>query len=153
MQNISGAVGGPRRRLLAVMPTVMTADSAELYRFSKGGSFPRWRDPAVAEWVLKYADRLDHHDTYNNSDTRAGLDRFADRLIKDAASFISDTLIDAADIAQDANAETPLMLPTPPRVDQVLLRRYWAKGTFDRARRVLSSDHFRYRMAHVKEAV
>lgn len=147
MQNISGAIGGPRRRLLAVMPTVMAASDAELYRFARGGSFPRWRDPDVADWVMKYADLLDRHEIYNNSDTRGGLDHLADRLVRGAEAFISETMLDTA-----AVIEEPAAISAPPRVDQVLLRRTWKNDTFDRARRVLSSEHFRSRISKVEKA-
>lgn len=147
MQNISGAIGGSRHRLLAVMPTVLSASDAEIHRFVRGGSFPRWRDPDVADWVMKYGDLLDRHKTYNNSDTRAGLDGFADRLVRDAEAFISETMLDAAAIAEEG-----VTVPAVPRVDQVLLRRRWKNNTFDRARRVLSSEHFRNRISKAGRA-
>lgn len=136
MQNISGAIGGPRRRLLAVMPTVMDASEAELYRFIQGGSFPRWRDPEVSVWIMKYADLLDRHKTYNDKNTRRGLDGFAGKLIEGANLFIIETINDAQTMVTDDQK-----VPKAPGIDRVLLRRFWAGNTFDRARRALASDH------------
>jgi hypothetical protein len=95
-QNISGAIGGPRMRFMATMPPAMQQVEAELYRYIHGGSFPRWRDEEVSTWVLRYADMLEENIKFNNEDTRAALDRTADRLIRDASEFTSDTYADAA---------------------------------------------------------
>ena len=46
-QNISGAIGGPRRRIVARMPAVLGQTEAELHRYLHGGSSPRWRQDAV----------------------------------------------------------------------------------------------------------
>jgi len=143
-QNISGAIGGPRVRFLATMPPTMHQGEAELYRYVHGGSFPRWRDDEVSIWVLRYAGMLEADATYNNEDTRAALDRTADRLIRDASEFILDTLEDAKHFAerQEMNEES---LPKPPSVAQILIRRHWGKD-YDRARKVLTSPHFEDRL-------
>jgi len=143
-QNISGAIGGPRVRFLATMPPTMHQGEAELYRYVHGGGFPRWRDDEVSVWVLRYADMLEADAVYNNEDTRAALDRTADRLIRDASEFIRDTLADAKHFAerQEMNEER---LPEPPNVAHILIRRHWDQN-YDRARKALTSPHFEDRL-------
>lgn len=151
-QNISGAIGGPRVRFLATMPPSMQQNDAELYRYLQGGSFPRWRDEEVAIWVLRYADMLEADTTFNNKDTRAALDRTADRMICDAADFIDVTLADAADMAalHDSAAKT---LPPSPSLAQVLIRRRWpTDADHARARKILSSPHFEDRVRKSRAA-
>lgn len=138
-QNISGAIGGPRRRFLATMPSVMQQAEAELHRYVQGGIFPRWRDEDVGDWVLRYGEMLEAHDVFNNSDTRAALDRTADRLIRDAQAFIDETMAETGLIAQDK-------MLTPADVAQVLIRRRWKKDGQDRAVKALSSPHFEGRL-------
>lgn len=115
-QNISGAIGGPRLRFLATMPPVMQQAEAELHRYTQGGAFPRWRDEDVGVWVLRYSAMLEADGKYNNSDTRAALDRTADRLIRDTQAFIAETMAEAVRLSPDK----PLTLP---RLAQVLIRR------------------------------
>ncbi|MBL8561642.1 MAG: hypothetical protein JNN06_05120 [Gemmobacter sp.] len=138
-QNISGAIGGPRLRFLATMPPVMQQAEAELHRYTLGGAFPRWRDDAVADWVLRYGDMLAADGKYNNSDTRAALDRTADRLIREAEGFIAETMADAAHLCPDKALARP-------RIVQVLLRRRWKQGKQDEALAALSSPHFEDRL-------
>lgn len=151
-QNISGAIGGPRVRFLATMPPTMQQTDAELYRYVQGGSFPRWRDDEVAVWVLRYADMLEADTTFNNKDTRAALDRTADRMIRDAADFINETLADAADLAalHDSAAQ---VFPLSPSLAQVLIRRRWPNDAeHARARKALSSPHFENRVRKSRAA-
>jgi hypothetical protein len=138
-QNISGAIGGPRLRFLATMPPVMQQAEAELHRYTQGGAFPRWRDEDVGVWVLRYGGMLEADANYNNSDTRAALDRTADRLIRDARAFIAETMAEAAHLCPD----TPL---SSPRIAQVLIRRSWRKGEQEAAIQALSSAHFEDRL-------
>ncbi|OCX62056.1 hypothetical protein BFP70_14460 [Thioclava sp. SK-1] len=134
-QNISGAIGGPRLRFMASMPTVMQQAEAELHRFAQGGGFPRWREDGIDRQVLGYAQALDADRTYNNADTRAALDSRADRLIREAHQFIADIIAEAEAMAQGR----ALM---PPAIAQVLLRRSWKKDERDVAIQALSSPHF-----------
>ena len=145
-QNISGAIGGPRVRFMATMPPGMTQADAELYRFVQGGSFPRWREPDVNVWVLRYAEMLEADETYNNQDTRAALDRIADRLIRDAEVFLTETLRDAQ--ATPTRQEIPVeRIPDPPGVALILLRRNWeGDDNHRRARKALTSPHFEHRL-------
>jgi len=145
-QNISGAIGGTRTRLLAEMPAVFARDDAEIYRFVQGGSFPRWRDSSVATWVLKYADMLTADAEYNNQNTRNALDRTADRLIDEASNFIGETNAEIQ-IALGKLSDTSVALASPPDAVKVLLRRYWSEDDLYKARRALSSSHFQYRIA------
>ncbi|MDP1575290.1 MAG: hypothetical protein Q8L76_00800, partial [Cypionkella sp.] len=140
----SGALGGPRLRFLATMPPVMQQAEAELHRFVQGGAFPRWRDDDVGDWVLRYGEMLAAHIIFNNSDTRAALDRTADRLIRDAQGFIAETMAEAALIAQ----EKVLM---PAQVAQVLIRRRWKKDAQDRAVKAVSSPHFEDRLRKCRD--
>ena len=57
-QNISGAIGGPRQRFMAEMPSVMRGYEASILRYAMGGSFPSWHDDEIEASVLHYADRL-----------------------------------------------------------------------------------------------
>lgn len=144
-QNISGAIGGPRVRLFAEMPPDLGQSEAELYRFVRGGSFPRWRDSEVAVWVLRYADMVEADKEYNNKDTRAALDRTADRLIHDADQFIEEILLEARQMAADDGID-PTTLKLPPTPGTILLRRRWGRADdFQKARRALSSAHFQNR--------
>lgn len=138
-QNISGAIGGPRLRFLATMPSVLQQAEAELHRYVQGGAFPRWRDEAVGDWVLRYGEMLEAHDIFNNSDTRAALDRTADRLIRDAQAFINETMIEAGLIAPDK-------MLMPAQVAQILIRRRWIRDGQNRAVKALSSPHFEDRL-------
>lgn len=145
-QNISGAIGGPRVRFLATMPPTMFQGEAELYRYVHGGGFPRWRDDEVSIWVLRYAEMLEADATYNNENTRAALDRTADRLIRDASEFILDTLGDAGNLAKRHGIKGE-NIPEPASVTQILIRRSWGKDQkYDRARKVLTSPHFEDRL-------
>jgi hypothetical protein len=144
-QNISGAIGGPRVRFLATMPATMHQAAAELHRFVQGGGFPRWREDEVAVWVLRYGDLLEASATFNNSDTRAALNRTADRLIADARDFILETLADAKALAQQQGQDGTL--PKAPRIADVLIRRRWFNGNaHDRAVKALTSPHFEDRL-------
>lgn len=144
-QNISGAIGGPRVRFLATMPPGMSHAEAELYRYLKGGRFPQWRDDAVADWILRYADMLEKDAGYNNADTRAALDRTADRLIRDAFEFITETTEDAKTLARQHDLSTEA-LPEPPSPGDVLFHRKWADKDKGRARKALTSPHFEHRL-------
>jgi hypothetical protein len=143
-QNISGAIGGSRMRFLATMPGVLLQFEAEILRFSKGGSFPRWRDPDVADMILRYAKMLEASESYSNSDIRGGLDRFADWLIADAMGFISECLADVRIVAAEAGVEME-DVPAPPPPSIVLIRRFWEKDNYDVALKALTSLHFRQR--------
>lgn len=147
MQNISGTIGGSRVRFLAEMPSGLDQYQAALYRYVQGGRFPRWNHAHVVEWVLAYADLLDRDidDTqYSNKNTREGLDNFADRMIRDAQAFIIEAVADARQLAVEMKISDAEMTD-PPLPSTVLLRRFWPKNSFDRARRVLGSPHFDYR--------
>jgi hypothetical protein len=144
-QNISGAIGGPRVRFRASMPSVMAHEEAELFRFIRGGGFPRLVSGELEDWIMSYADWLDADERYNNSDTRAALDRIADGLIKFAKSFVVETLREAASrISQEADGpEKVPALPEPPPITKVLLRRRWStRDRYDRAVNALASPHF-----------
>ncbi|SFQ69117.1 hypothetical protein SAMN05421853_1236 [Roseivivax halotolerans] len=149
-QNISGAIGGPRKRIIAKLPQVMEQAEAEIHRYIHGGSFPRWRDDAVAEWVIRYADMLEADKTYNDRNTRAALDRTADRLIRDAMAFVSET-VEEARVAKETAAGSPDEIPPPPEPDRAILRRYWPKDGFDKARKALTSAHFQHRLMKLKD--
>ncbi|MCI4662387.1 MAG: hypothetical protein MRY63_11290 [Neomegalonema sp.] len=137
-QNISSAIGPRRTRFLATMPTILDQRSAELHRFVHGGSFPRWRDPSVGPAVEAYANLLDQ--PHSNADIRAGLDRRADALIEGAKVFVDEILAEASHDFPDKE------LRPAPGIDTIILRRSWPKDGADRARRVLTGEHFRDRL-------
>jgi len=96
--------------------------------------------------VLRYAEMLEAGATYNNENTRAALDRTADRLIRDASEFILDTLGDAGNLAKRHGIKGE-NIPEPASVTQILIRRSWGKDQkYDRARKVLTSPHFEDRL-------
>lgn len=151
-RNVSSAVGKQRTRFFATMPPVLDQWSAELHRYAHGGEFPRWsvevitasdgtRTDVVILAVEAYANLLDRSKEHSNADIRAGLDRRAERLIRTARNFIEETLSDARH--DDPDVE----LPAPPSIVAVILRRRWpTKDDRDRARRVLTDDHFKRRL-------
>ena len=141
-QNISGAIGGPRQRFLATMPSVMRDYTAGVMRYALGGSFPRWRDDDVEGAVLHYAGRLEME--YTNSDIRAGIDWYADQMIRDALDFIADVRRDARDLLEERGMAEKT-LPAPPAPSALLLRRKWKKDDEQKARKALTSAHFRDR--------
>jgi len=153
LRNISGAIDGPRIRFFAKMPPGMAQEEAELFRFVHGGSFPRLRDPDIAERILKYADLLDRDKEYNDMHTRAGLNRLADWLIEDASSFAAETTEDAKALA-DIHGISHDALKAPPDAGNILFRRYWdGDAQYRRARMALSSAHFAYRLGKFSSKV
>lgn len=145
-QNISGAIGGPRVRFLATMPPSLRQEEVALYRYIRGGRFPRWTDDSVGTWLLRYADMLERDATFNNRDTRQALDSMADRLIREADEFIGATSTEARLLAE-RHGFSEESLPEPPDAPAILLRRLWASDKdYNRARWVLSSSHFIHRL-------
>lgn len=141
-QNISGAIGGARQRFLATMPLVMRNYKAGVFRYAFGGSFPFWWEEDIEAAVLHYAARLEME--YTNSDIRAGMDWYADQLIKDALSFIADVRKDAQDLLEERGMAEK-SLPAPPSPSALLLRRRWKKDGQQKAMKALTSGHFRDR--------
>ena len=139
-QNIGYAIPSVRRRFRATMPNVMGREDAVLYAWLKGGPFPRWTDPEVSESVLRYADLLERTRTYSNSDIRAGLDAWADALIRGARAFRTEMLAEAALHVDDVE-----LRKTPSEAD-IILRRRWKGDEESRARGALASEHFRDRV-------
>lgn len=140
-QNISGAIGGPRLRFLANIPKMQSQYEAELFRFIKGGRFPRWHNDDVTVWIMKYVDLIDASEAFNNKDTREGLNRLIERVISEADAFIAETLLDASLMTEEM-ALLSEVTQSPPSIQSVILRRFWPHSTFDAARRVLNGDHF-----------
>jgi hypothetical protein len=141
-QNISGAIGGPRQRFLAEMPTVMRDYDAAILRHARGGSFPMWRDEEVEAAVLHYAGRLGKE--YTNSDIRAGTDWYADQLISGALDFIAEVRSDVCKILESENSADKA-LPEPPHPSALILRRRWKREDREVALMALTSGHFRDR--------
>jgi hypothetical protein len=141
-QNISGMIGGPRRRFLAEMPSVMRDYEAEILRYALGGYFPTWRDGDVVAAVFQYAGRLEMK--YTNTDIRAGTDWYADRLISGALSFIAEVQDDARELLREQGTADK-MLPHPPRPSALILRCCGEKDGRDEAMKALTSEHFRDR--------
>ncbi|MEE3499894.1 hypothetical protein [Acidiphilium acidophilum] len=136
-QNISGMIGGGRKRFLAEMPKVMGGYDAALLRYAQGGKFPAWKDSSVGPAVLRYAERLEK--TYTNSEILANTDKHADRLITGALDFITQVKDDTAELlGVDIGGRT---LPNP---SALIMRRRWGNDE-DRAIKALTSHHFRDR--------
>jgi hypothetical protein len=141
-QNISGMIGGSRKRFLAEMPSVLRDYEAGIRRYAFGGSFPAWRHHGVEASVLQYAGRLNME--YTNSDIRAGTDWYADQLIQSALDFIADVQADARNLLEEeGNADKTL--PRSPAPSSLILRRRWGKNKRDEALKALTSEHFRHR--------
>jgi len=141
-QNISGAIGGPRQRFFAKMPSVMRGYDAAIRRYALGGSFPAWRDDDVEAAVLHYAGRLDKD--YTNSDIRAGTDWYADQLISGALDYIAEVRVDAGGVLErEGNSDKTL--PEPPHPSALILRRRWKRDDREIALKALTSSHFRDR--------
>ena len=139
-QNISAAIGKKRTRFLARMPRLFDRREAELQSYLASGRFPQWDDRAVSDAVMVYGDLLDRHDHYSNKDIRNGLDRRADVLIRGARAHVEE-------VRADAEAAYPgQTLPKSPSLADVILSRAWPGGGRDRARRLLTSDHFSDRL-------
>ena len=152
LQNISGAIGGPRVRFLATMPPSKTQMEAELYRYCQGGSFPRWREEGVADQVMRYADRLDQDDAYNNKNTRTALDHIADQLIRDALQFIADMIADAKSLAQRHGFPEEKIADVPSPAVILIRRRWTSDNDHGRARKALTSPHFEHRLLKSRNA-
>ena len=145
-QNISGAIGGPRVRFLAEMPPGTERTGEEILGFVHGGRFPVWRDPGIADRVLKYADLLGRDGKRNDMHAVAELDRMADWLIEDAREFAAEAMEDASVLA-DRHGISRDTIRTPPDAGHILLRRHWGGyDRFRRARRALAGAHFTRRL-------
>lgn len=143
-QNISGAIGGPRMRFLSAMPSVLRSEDADLFRFAKGGAFPRWRATDVRLSVLAYAERVKNDQNFNNVDTRAALDRAADRLIIGALEFIDEIIDEVTERADELGIKEGIF-DSIPKPSSILLKLHWGGGEQDIARGALGSSHFDYR--------
>jgi len=85
---------------------------------------------------------------YNDKNTRAALDRMADRLIGDAQDFIEETIRDVLTIPTEHGVKIPENRPGPVIV---LIRRRWSEnGHYDKARRALTSAHFEHRLTRAQ---
>lgn len=142
-QNISGAIGGTRNRLLAEMPPVLKQNDAEIYRFIRGGGFPKWRDPEVKEWILRYGEMLAAE--FNNKNTRRAIHRTADRLISGAEDFIERTYVNV-NLSAEILGVSFESLAAPPKIIDVLIRRVWSESEYLKARKALSSPDFQHRI-------
>jgi len=141
-QNISGAIGGPRQRFLATMPSVMRDYQAGVMRYALGGAFPAWPNEDIEGAVLQYAGRLGMD--YTNRDIRTGTDWYADQMIRDALDFIAEVRGDARELLEK-EGRAGRDLPSPVRPSVLLLRRRWKKGDYEKAMKALTSAHFRDR--------
>ncbi len=130
------------------MPRVLRQADADVYRYVHGGPFPRWRSEGVANRILRYAEMLEADKDYNDKNTRAALDRMADRLIGDAQDFIEETIRDVLTIPTEHGVKIPENRPGPVIV---LIRRRWSEnGHYDKARRALTSAHFEHRLTRAQ---
>jgi hypothetical protein len=141
-RNISGAIGGPRQRFLAEIPSIMRNYEAGVLRYTMGGSFPWWHDDDIEAAVLHYADRLGME--YTNSDIRAATDRYADKMIQSALAFIDEVVADSREKLKD-EGKADGALPQPPRPSALIMRRRWSKVDREKAMQAITSAHFRDR--------
>lgn len=150
-QNIGYAIPASRRRFRATMPDVMVREEAELHAYLQGGPFPRWWDPDVSEAVLGYDKLLERTgaygnvtEPYSNAAIRAGLAARADALIHGARAFRAEILSEARHRLDGAEP------PSSSSEAEIIFRRRWKSDERDRARRALSSGHFRDRVREVR---
>ncbi|MCY4304589.1 MAG: hypothetical protein OXC62_07425 [Aestuariivita sp.] len=146
MQNISGAVGGARRRFLARMPQKMSQVEAALYRYVNGGRFPELQDREILEWILRYSDMLELDSRYSNQSIRKALNGLADRLIKKALDFIEETTEEAIILAKKFQFSINKDAKTPSPVEILIRQRWKTKQDYTRAKEALSSSHFSHRI-------
>jgi len=147
-QNISSAAGQRRIRFRARLPIVLRSREAYLYRHAMGGPFPRWEEEFVPPAIERYANLLDREADYSNTDIRAGRERRADALVRAAREYIDDTLEELTARFPDLDKR-----PVPPKIVPVLLSALrWNSDERNRARRVLTSDHFKSRLKKAGES-
>jgi hypothetical protein len=83
---------------------------------------------------------------HNNENTRAALDRIADRLINDAVEFASDIVEDAKNLAKRHGVPEET-IPEAPKMANILVRQKWRTDKdYGRARKALTSPHFEDRI-------
>lgn len=143
MQNISVAIGGPRRRFLVTVPSAMRHDEAALLRLVKGG-------PGPAPSSRELSDRLDHlaklhhaklehakSGSHYNRDMEKGLERLAAWLIEEALEWREDVAAAAREMAPD------FVMPEAD-IGQLLLRGYLGdRSARDRVMVALRDRSFR----------
>lgn len=135
-QNISGAIGGPRKRFHATFPTPLLVYEAELYSYAHGGRFPHWRDESIADRVTNYVRFHEKAAELNQVAVTEARDNIAKGLVRGAIRFTQDVLRDTEAAFPDAS------LPSPPPPGRIIMSRYWPEKQLDQVRRVLSSPEF-----------
>lgn len=141
-QNISGKLGGPRMRFHAELPKMLDQYDAQLFRYAKGGAFPRFNIKPLQEDVVRYARLAEQDEAYSNRDIRRGLDSRADRVVMPLLDFIATVKRDA--LAFAAQEE----LPAAPSPIELLLKQPWPKDVRPVVERALNGPHFRSRLAN-----
>lgn len=99
-------VGAPttRTRFVSRFPTILSLFETDLWRWTNGGSFPRFRDFEVARALVLYArelQRLEDVKAYRGGEVLPALDRRADYLLRSADSFVSEIFADPS-VSQEA---------------------------------------------------
>jgi hypothetical protein len=104
MQNISVALGGPRRRFHATVPDAMLHQDAAILRLVKGGPVPVLSSYELSERLdhlvkLHYA-KIDHQNGkgYFNADMEAGLRRLARWIVVEAIFWTEEVRQQAQDL-------------------------------------------------------
>lgn len=142
LQNISGAIGGPRQRFLATMPNVLRYYEAAIRRYALSGDFPPWREDDIEDAVLSYAARLKR--VYTNKAIDGGTDHYADQIIGAVIDFIVEVRRDARDFL-DREGMKEKALADPPKPSELLMWRLWKDKDYHVAVEALTSTHFRKR--------
>ena len=148
-QNVSGKLHKKHHGLylLGEMPEVLSASRSEMFRYIHGGKFPRWRDPAVVDWTIRYADMLDREAKYSDMNTRKALRKVADVLIDDARTFIEETNLEAMKIAASLEKEIPSITVNQSAIVSLILHRHWGTDHKHRKAKVaLHDSRFTHRL-------
>ncbi|OYV96499.1 MAG: hypothetical protein B7Z62_08085 [Deltaproteobacteria bacterium 37-65-8] len=141
-QNISGAIGGPRERFLVSAPPQLSRRQAEIYRYARGGRFPKFDDSGVVEALLSYMQNVEKG-VYA---LRMTIDRQADGIIEAALDFIDETMAAARDVATGFGVTT---LPDPPTPQDLIFRMtYWGDRQAA-VRQALTGRHFMNRASQI----
>ncbi|MTI15946.1 hypothetical protein E1162_01695 [Rhodobacteraceae bacterium RKSG542] len=141
-QNISGKLGGPRMRFHAALPKMLDQYDAQLFRYAKGGAFPRFNIKPLQDDVVRYARLAEQDEAYSNRDIRRGLDSRADRVVMPLLDFIATVKEDAMAFAAQEE------LPAAPSPIELLLKQPWPKDVRPVVERALNGPHFRSRLAN-----
>lgn len=157
MQNIAASLPqAPRSRFLARFPAdLMGRFEAEVFRFAKGGAFPRMTDQDDGALLADYGSAVARHivgtegqKPYRNANIDRGLDARADWLIDRVVDFQEEVEAELSGAGLLAEDELEARMATAPSPDRMLrqLLPFLPKSEQAAARTALDGAHFADRM-------